>query len=143
MQLSSTLIKDVMPEPSTLARLQEICTAAAGKRILLMVFEVRYGAKKVYCCLSGGHIDAGVAKMTLVGRAAYEALCNLPVESSTLPIFCELVDNEASLHRAIEESIKRAPDSSKLCFVGDFQGKLHGRVLEALRLSGDTICLLN
>lgn len=79
MSLSTRLIEGTKPEADTLLSLQQKTGIPPGTSINLMVFESSFKGKKVYCCWSGGVIEDGEPKLTLVGNAALEALVDLPL----------------------------------------------------------------
>jgi hypothetical protein len=88
--LTSTLILGTKPESATLLELQETGGIPAGTSISLMVFETSFKDKKIYTCWSGSAIENGEPKLTLIGRAALEALMNLPLGSNEQLAFQEL-----------------------------------------------------
>jgi len=137
--LSTKLIEGTKPEAETLAELQKKMSLPAGKSITLMVFETSFKDKKVYCCWSGGAIKDGEPQLTLVGKAALEALVNLPLGSTEALIFQELKQGPTLLKDKVRAAIMRAPEGAKICFVGDMQGELDGHMHKAFNLAQGTI----
>lgn len=132
MSLSSRLIEGTKPEASTLLELQQAAGLPPDRQIALLVFETRFRDKTVYCCLSGGEIEDGTPKLTLVGKAALEALVNLPRGDQTTLIFQELKTGPTPIREKVRAAIMRAPEGSKICFIGDMQGELDGSAFHAL-----------
>ena|SRR5690625_3498054 len=139
MSLSSKLIHGTKPEASTIAELQQVMGLPPDRKIALMVFETSFKDKKIYCCLSGGDIEGGEPHLTLVGKAALEALVNLPMGDDTSLIFQELKVGPTPIRDKMRAAIMRAPEGSKLCFIGDMQGELDGVAFKALNVGKDTI----
>ena len=139
MSLSSKLIQGTKPEAETISEIQAAMGIPAGRSINLMVFETTFKDKKVYCCWSGGEIVNEKPRLTLIGRAALEALINLPLGSSETLIFQELHLGPTPLKEKVRAAVMRAPEGAKICFIGDMQGKLDGHMQKALNLLPDTL----
>ncbi|PXV76773.1 hypothetical protein [Pantoea sp. PNA 03-3] len=123
--IKSKMITDAMPSDETYKKLLEHVGLPEGTSVGLMVLEVDYDRKKIYCCLSGGEMIDGSPHMTLVGQAAFEALCNLDVPNETLTIQ-EVKLGETPLKTKVKRTLDKAPRNSKICFIGDMQGELDG-----------------
>ncbi|GLQ95252.1 hypothetical protein [Dyella acidisoli] len=139
MSLSSKLIGGTKPEPETIAEIQSVMGVPEGRPIALMVLEVTFKTKKIYCCLSGGYVQDGEPHLTLIGRAALEALINLPMGDQQSLILQEVAIGQTPLRNKVREAVMRAPDGAKLCFIGDMQGDLDGKMLPALNWSGGVV----
>lgn len=134
MSLSSKLIHGTKPEVSTIDEIQRVMGLPADRQIALMVFETSFKDKKVYCCLSGGAIENGEPRLTLIGKAALEALINLPMGDETSLILQELKVGPTPIREKVRAAVMRAPEGSKLCFIGDMQGELDGVAFKALNV---------
>lgn len=139
MSLSSKLIHGTKPEASTIAEIQRVMGLPPERQIALMVLETTFKSKKIYCCLSGGHIKDGQPQLTLIGKAAMEALVNLPLGDDSLFIIQELKVGPTPIRDKVRAAVMRAPEGAKLCFVGDMQGELDGVALAAFNLGRDVI----
>lgn len=135
MSLTSTLILGTKPEPATLLELQEKGNIPAGTSINLMVFETSFKDKKIYTCWSGGVIENGEPKLTLIGRAALEALMNLPLGSNEQLVFQELKIGATPLRKKVRAAVMKASPGMKICFIGDMQGELDGHMFKAFNVS--------
>jgi hypothetical protein len=141
--LFSKLINGAKPEPETLSKLQTMFGLPANQQIALMVFETTFKGKVIYCCLSGGSIVDGEPKMTPIGNAAFEALCNLPMGDKNTIIFQELKIGKTPLKIKMREAIERAPAGARLCFIGDMQGELDGVVAQGLNIVAEQCNILH
>lgn len=139
MSLSSKLIQGTKPEASTLAEVQEMMRIPKDRQIALMVFETKFKDKTIYCCLSGGVLRDGQPSLTLVGRAALEALINLPMGDSQPLIIQELKVGPTPVSDKVRAAVMKAPTGAKLCFVGDMQGELDGVAFKALNVGRDVV----
>jgi hypothetical protein len=139
MSLSSKLIHGTKPEAATITELQQAMGLRNDQQIALMVFETSFKDKKIYCCLSGGDIEDGEPRLTLVGKAALEALVNLPMGDSTSLIFQQLKVGPTPVREKMRAAVMRAPAGAKLCFIGDMQGELDGVAFNALNVGQETL----
>ena len=139
MSLTTKLIEGTKPEANTLLELQQKMGLPAGRPISLMVFETSFKDKKVYTCWSGGALQNGAPMLTLVGRAALEALINLPLGSNEKLIFQELKLGPTDLREKVRAAIMKAEPGSKICFIGDMQGELDGHMHKAFNFASGTI----
>lgn len=132
--IKSTLICGSKPEAETLKLIQSEMGQPANASMQFMVYQVEYDRKKYYCCWSGGEIKNGEPHMTLIGRAAIEALINLPLGSNAAMIVQELAVGPTPLRNKIKAALKRAPANAKICFLGDMQGELDGQMHAAFNV---------
>jgi hypothetical protein len=88
--------------------------------------------KKVYCCLSGGELNAGDLKLTPTGKAALAMLMLIPAPLKHKIIFQELRIGRTPLSTKVKQTIQSAPAGSKICFFGDMSGELDGKMLDIL-----------
>lgn len=139
MSLTTKLIMGSKPEPETLLELQQKAGVPADTSISLMVFETSFKGKKIYNCWSGGVIENGKPKLTLIGRAALEALVNLPLGSNDLLVFQELKIGPTPLREKVRATVMRAAPDTKICFIGDMQGELDGHMHKAFNVLRDPI----
>jgi hypothetical protein len=139
MSLTTKLILGSKPEPGTLLELQQKAGVPPDKSINLMVFETSFKDKKIYTCWSGGLIENGEPKLTLIGRAALEALVNLPIGNNELLVFQELKMGATPLREKVRAAVMKAAAGTKICFIGDMQGELDGHMHKAFNVSRDPI----
>lgn len=139
MALVTKMILGTKPNPDTLAELQRSAGVPPGVAINLMVFESRFKQKAVYCCWSGGEIIDDQPRLTLVGKAALEALINLPLGDSSTLIFQELKMGPTPLREKVRAAVMRAPEGAKICFIGDMAGELDGEMHRAFNVTKETI----
>lgn len=139
MSLSSKLIHGTKPEASTIGEIQRVLGLSADRKLALMVFETSFKDKKIYCCLSGGSIDNGEPRLTPIGKAALEALINLPMGDNTSLVFQELKVGPTPVRDEVRAAVMRAPEGSKLCFIGDMQGGLDGVAFQALNVGQSVV----
>lgn len=132
MSLVSRLIEGTKPEAQTIIELQQAAKLPVDTQLNMMVFETSFKEKKVYTCMSGGVVEDGQPKLTLVGRAALEALINLPLGNNEKLVFQELKLGPTPLREKVRAAIMRAESGMKICFIGDMQGELDGHMLKAL-----------
>lgn len=137
MALRSKLIFGVKPSAKALDEIRKLMPAdAQGTPAGFMVFETEYNGEKYYCCLSGGKLQNGDILLTTVGRAACEALMNLPMGNDDKFIFQEVKMGKTPLREKVEETFSRCSPGTKICFVGDMQGELDGQMTPLFNLDG-------
>lgn len=132
--ISTRFIQGSKPRPATLRRLMAEFALPDDVAVELMVFEVRYGGCKYYCCWSGGELRDGAPHLTLVGRAAMEALTNLPLGDQAILVMQELKLGPTPLRDKIRQTLERHPANTKICFLGDMQGELDRHLFEAFNV---------
>lgn len=143
MAISTKLIEGNKPEAQTLLELQQSMGIAPHISIMMCVFEVTLQDKKVYACWSGGLVQDGQPMLNLVGRAALEALINLPLGTNDNLIFQELKIGVTPLDEKVKHIISQAPAGSKICFLGDLQGELDGHIAQAFNVINETVNILH
>lgn len=114
--------------------------------VQFMIFEITLhqpGSKKtVYCCFSGGRIKKDVLDFTPIGKAAFIYLTLIPSETRGFcPSYITLRKGKTPIREQIIEAIRKAPPETRICFVGDFQGRLDGEIFPAINFTGTTIKL--
>lgn len=139
MSLVTKLIEGTKPEAETMLEIQQKMSIPTDKSINFMVFETSFKEKKVYTCWSGGEIKNGEPRLTLIGRAALEALINLPMGNDDKLIFQELKLGPTPIKDKVRAAIMRADAGAKICFIGDLQGELDGLMPKAFNLAQGTI----
>ena len=132
--LKTKLILGTKPQPETLRKLQQDAGMRPNLALNFLVFQIDYDRKRCYGCWSGGELRDGEPYLTPVGQAAMEALANLPIGDSNRFIFQELKLGPTPLRDKIKATLRRAPADSKICFFGDMQGELDGRLHQAFNV---------
>ena len=132
--LKTKLILGTKPQPETLRKIQQDTGVDPRVSLNFMVFQIDFDRKRCYACWSGGELRRGEVHLTPTGQAAMEALANLPLGNSNTFIFQELKLGSTPLRDKIKATLRRAPAHSKICFFGDMQGTLDGRLHQAFNL---------
>lgn len=101
-----------------------------------LVLKTYLGSKFVYCCLSGGVLVEGEVKLTQVGKAALEALCNITSSSKEVILFQEVKLGPTPLKVKVKKYLKKVPNNSCICFFGDMTNELDGVLLDVFNLQG-------
>ncbi|TNJ11407.1 hypothetical protein [Aeromonas veronii] len=102
------------------------------------VFKTFVDKKVVYCCWSSGRIENNQPKLTAVGSAALEALCELPSTDKKTLIFQEIKAGKTPVKSKVRKALKKAPRNACICFIGDFDKTLDGNMIPALNVVGVT-----
>lgn len=137
--LKTRIIDGTKPNPGTLEEVKATAGVPDGVAINLMVFEVKFDQKVWYCCWSGGKLVDGQPMFTPIGKAALEALCNLPLGDHNRLTFQELKLGATPLRSKIKKTLKNTPAGSKICFFGDMSGELDGHLPKAFNLIEGTL----
>ena len=123
MAFSQVLLNDVTANQDTNAAILKMLEVDENHALQYHVYEVAYGTKQIFCCLSGGHIENNEIQFTAVGLAAFEALTN--VERGEEPTYyAEHIDTSADVAEQIESVFDSVPSGARICFVGDITGEL-------------------
>lgn len=131
--IKSRMIQGAKANPETIVEIQKQMGIAPDTNIAFMALEVEFDRKTFYCALSGGKIENGEPALTLIGRAALEAVLNYPSSNETLT-FQQVVLGDTPLKTKVKATLKKAPANSKICFFGDMQGELDGVLLDVFNL---------
>lgn len=123
MAFSQVLLSDVTANKDTNQAILELLDINESHDLQYHVYEIAYGDKQIFCCLSGGIIENGVIEFTPVGLAAFEALTNVK-EISDTEYFADFISTEENIAEQIETVFSRVPNGAKVCFVGDITGEL-------------------
>jgi hypothetical protein len=99
-----------------------------GQAMGFFVFEIEYKGRIFYCSWSGGELRPEGIAMTLVGRAAYESLKNLPMGNNGAIVVQEMKLGKTPLKDKIIALLEETPEYSKICFLGDLEGELSGQI---------------
>lgn len=142
MTITSKLIFGSKPSKETLKALKKETKVPTKAALGFMLFEVAVADKTVYCCFSGGEIEAnGELNFSLVGLAAIEALINLPMAPKAPLILQELKVGPTPVAEKIHAALRHSPADAKICFIGDMAGELDGRIFPALNVGFEVIDL--
>lgn len=131
--IKSRMIQGAKANPETIAEIQKEMGLGPDTNITFLALEVEFDRKTFYCALSGGRLENGEPALTLIGRAALEAVINYPSSNDTLT-FQQVVLGETPLKTKVKATLKKAPANSKICFFGDMQGELDGVLLDVFNL---------
>ncbi|GAB2995642.1 hypothetical protein [Psychrosphaera aestuarii] len=123
MAFSQVLLSDVTANKDTNQAILELLDINESHDLQYHVYEIAFGDKQIFCCLSGGSIENGVIEFTPVGLAAFEALTNVK-EISDTEYFADYISTEENIAEQIETVFSRVPNGAKVCFVGDITGEL-------------------
>ncbi|MGZ8317544.1 MAG: hypothetical protein ACXWVD_00445 [Telluria sp.] len=143
--LVSHLILDARPRPATERELRRRYKVPAHGQLALCVFEVRLDGYRHYCCWAGGELmhETGMREpqLTLIGRAAVEALVNLPFHATNpdgsldLLVVQEVIVGATPLQDKVAATLREHRDRP-VCFMGDLAGALDGLMAPAFNLTG-------
>lgn len=109
-----------------------------GTKIAYTVMKSKLDNKTYYCCLSGGSIVNGEPNFTQIGLAAFETLMALPVGNECDVVIQEVKICETPLSQKIKSTLRKLPNNSKICFIGDMAGELDGVLINIFNPSGTT-----
>lgn len=125
MAFSQVLLSDVTANHDTNKVILDMLEMDERHELQYHVYEVAYGAKQIFCCLSGGEVENNEIQFTPVGLAAFEALTNVKSDGE-VEYFAEYISesNAENLAQQIEEVFDRVPNGARVCFVGDITGAL-------------------
>lgn len=131
--IKSRMIQGAKANPETITEIKQQMGLDDDSNIAFLALEVEFDRKTFYCALSGGRMENGEPALTLIGRAALEAVINYPSPNNTLT-FQQVVLGEKPLKSKVKATLKKAPANSKICFFGDMQGELDGVLLDVFNL---------
>ena len=123
MAFSQVLLSDVTANKDTNDAILTMLELDKDLDLQYHVYEVAYGTKKLFCCLSGGQIENGEIVFTPIGLAAFEALTNVD-SGDDAEYFADFVSNDEDIEEQLEVIFARVPDGAKVCLVGDITGAL-------------------
>ncbi|GAA0290904.1 hypothetical protein [Psychrosphaera haliotis] len=123
MAFSQVLLSDVTANKETNQAILEMLDINEAHDLQYHVYEVAFGDKQIFCCLSGGVIENNEIQFTPVGLAAFEALTNIK-EMPEAEYFADFINTEKNIAEQIETVFARVPNGAKVCFVGDITGEL-------------------
>ena len=104
------------------------------EELTLFAFEVECDGVTYYCCLSGGKIVDGLPVLTLVGRAAAEALASIAPKGTHL-LIQELKLGKTPIQEKMANAFRRAGANGFVCFIGDMAHELDGHAFKALNVN--------
>lgn len=131
--IKSRMIQGAKANPETIAEIKQQMGLDDDSNIAFLALEVEFDRKTFYCALSGGKMVDGEPALTLIGRAALEAVVNYPSPNNALT-FQQVILGETPLKSKVKATLKKAPANSKICFFGDMQGELDGVLLDVFNL---------
>ncbi len=123
MAFSQVLLSDVTANKDTNDAILAMLELDKDLDLQYHVYEIAYGSKKLFCCLSGGEIVDNEIVFTPIGLAAFEALTNVNTDSEA-EYFADFVSNDEDIAEQLEVIFNRVPDGAKVCLVGDITGEL-------------------
>lgn len=111
--------------------MQEIIAAYGhdkGAGMSFTVFELNYKGKTIYASWSGGAMTKDGPALTLVGKAAFESMVNLPFGNDTDLTFLQMCLGPTPLLTKISAFLDTQPDQAKVCLLGDLAKELDGQI---------------
>ena len=111
--------------------MQEIIDAYGHEKSGAMgftVFELNHKGKTIYASWSGGEMTKDGPALTLVGRAAFESMLNLPFGNHTNLTFLQMCLGPTPLLTKISRFLDTQPDQAKVCLLGDLAKELDGQI---------------
>jgi len=112
---------------------------AADTKVSMSVMETTASrgtrSRRVLCCWAGGDVtDDGEIMVSLVGRAAVNALMRLPACMDDQPaekgrlVFRQLRIGRTPLRDKVIDAVLEAQPGDRLCFIGDLAKELDGKM---------------
>ena len=123
MNFANTLVTNVTANPETNAAVLEMLEMDSRHAIQYHVYEVAYGEKKIYCCLSGGVIEDNEIQFTPVGLGAFEAMTNIE-DDAEVEYFADAIDTDSSVADQLHQIFSKVPNNARVCLIGDITGAL-------------------
>ncbi len=133
MNFANTLVTNVTANPETNAAVLEMLEMDTNHEVQYHVYEVAYGEKKIYCCLSGGVIEDNQIQFTPVGLGAFEAMTNIEDEAG-VEYFADAIDTQSSVSEQLHEIFSKVPNNARVCLVGDITGSLKAELADHFKL---------
>lgn len=139
--LLTCLIAGARPSQEIERRLREVQKLPAHATPRLSVFHTRFNRASYYVCWAAGSIRNGEAVFSLTGRAAAEALGNLPVGDNRRFIMQELRLSHVPLRQQVETALREAGADAKVCFFGRMDGELDEHLNHAFNVIGRPVSI--
>ena len=133
MNFANTLLTNVTANPETNAAVLEMLEMDTNQDVQYHVYEVAFGDKKIYCCLSGGVIENNEIQFTPVGLGAFEAMTNIE-DGADVEYFADFVDTNSSVTEQLNDIFTKVPSNARVCLVGDITGELKEQLATHFRL---------
>lgn len=135
-------ILDCKPSKATAEHFRKVHGLAEDQELIFIVFRVKFNEKTFYCSWSGGELFQDNVAFTMVGRAAFECLANLPVGNKDM-IFQELKIGPTPLLEKVTALFEKVPDQSRICFIGDMAHALDGHIGTIFDLNNPPLFIYN
>lgn len=133
MNFANTLVTNVTANPETNAAVLEMLEMDVNQEVQYHVYEVAYGEKKIYCCLSGGVIEDNEIQFTPVGLGAFEAMTNIE-DNDAVEYFADAIDTNSSVTEQLHQIFSKVPNNARVCLIGDITGVLKADLAAHFRL---------
>lgn len=133
MTFANTLVTNVTANPETNAAVLEMLEMDTTRDVQYHVYEVAFGEKKIFCCLSGGIIENNEIQFTPIGLGAFEAMTNIS-DSEGVEYFADAIDTNSSVTEQLEEIFTKVPNNARVCLIGDITGELKAELADHFKL---------
>ncbi len=133
MNFANTLVTNVTANPETNAAVLEMLEMDINQDIQYHVYEVAYGEKKIYCCLSGGVVENNEIQFTPVGLGAFEAMTNIE-DGVTGEYYADAIDTNTSVTEQLHQIFSKVPNNARVCLIGDITGALKAELAAHFKL---------
>jgi hypothetical protein len=134
MNFANTLVTNVTANPETNMAVLEMLEMETTQDVQYHVYEVAFGEKKIYCCLSGGVIENNEIQFTPVGLGAFEAMTNID-DGAEVEYFADYISaEEGPISEQLIEIFAKVPNNARVCLIGDITGELKQGLAEHFKL---------
>lgn len=134
MNFANTLLTNVTANPETNMAVLEMLEMEPTQDVQYHVYEVAFGDKKIFCCLSGGVIENNEIQFTPIGLGAFEAMTNISGETEAEYFADYISPEEGSVSDQLAEIFAKVPNNARVCLIGDITGELKQELAEHFRL---------
>lgn len=135
-------ILDCKPNKETAEHFRKVHGLAEDQELIFIVFRAKFNEKTFYCSWSGGELLQDDVAFTMIGKAAFECLVNLPVGNKDM-IFQELKIGPTPLLVKVTALFEKLPDQSRICFIGDMAQALDGKIGTIFNLKNPPVFIYN
>lgn len=134
MNFANTLVTNVTANQDTNMAVLAMLEMDVNQAVQYHVYEVAFGDKMIFCCLSGGVIEDNEIQFTPIGLGAFEAMTNIETEVEFEYFADEINKSNGSISDQIEEIFTRVPNNARVCLIGDITGELKDELSKYFKL---------
>ncbi|WP_299270812.1 hypothetical protein [uncultured Psychrosphaera sp.] len=134
MNFANTLVTNVTANQDTNMAVLAMLEMDVNQAVQYHVYEVAFGDKMIFCCLSGGVIEDNEIQFTPIGLGAFEAMTNIKTEVEFEYFADEINKSNGNISDQIEEIFTRVPNNARVCLIGDITGELKDELSKYFKL---------